>query len=69
MPELPVLSHCSSTRLYKIKFSHTYTLIREIYESGSITALVVTSNFDCVECCRCVHTIPYAGVYILIVIW
>ena len=40
MPESPMLSHCSSSSLFKIKFSHSYLLIREIYESGSGTVLV-----------------------------
>ena len=58
MPESPILSHCSSRSLLKIKFSHSYLSEIEIYESGSVTALADTSNFDCGERCRCVCTIP-----------
>ena len=46
MLESPMLSHCSSRSLLKINFSHTYmyVLIREIYESGSVTALAVAAT-------------------------
>ena len=57
MPESPMLSHCSSKSLFK-NLIYPYILIREIYESVSVTALAVTSNFDSGERCRCVRTIP-----------
>ena len=53
-------SFCNVLRQWKSRSSllieSTDSMIL-IYESGSVTALAVTSNFDCAECCRCVHTI------------
>ena len=46
MPESPMLSRCSSKSLLNILI-----YLREIYESVSVTALAVTSNFDCGERC------------------
>ena len=50
MPELPILSHCTSRRFFKFRHG-------DIYEPGSVTVLALTSNFDCQQRCRRVFTI------------